>query len=251
MTIRGEGGTSTATKARRVSPAASAASAAARSRRLRPGAERHGGRPGQPRSRPVAGSRPGERTPHLLGIEGSLVRPRRRARRRRRGMEGDMTAGPDSPLAGGCLCGAVRYELTAEPHDLYHCHCSICRKCQGALYPTYASVARSGFRLLQGADALSTYASSASLRRRFCQDLRRPRLWRDGRRPRYGRLLGRHARRRRRPRRAARRRAPHLLGVARRLVRTGRRPPPARRVLSARATADRPIGGGARRGGSP
>ncbi len=80
-----------------------------------------------------------------------------------------MTAGPDSPLAGGCLCGAVRYELTAEPHDLYHCHCSICRKCQGALYPTYASVARSGFRLLQGADALSTYASSASLRRRFCK----------------------------------------------------------------------------------
>ena len=79
-----------------------------------------------------------------------------------------MTASPDHPLAGGCLCGAVRYELTAEPRDLYHCHCSICRKCQGALYPTYASVARSGFRLLSGADALSTYASSPGLRRHFC-----------------------------------------------------------------------------------
>ncbi len=79
-----------------------------------------------------------------------------------------MTATTASPLTGGCLCGAVRFELSARPHDIYHCHCSVCRKCQGALYPTYGMIARSGFRLLKGADSLSTYDSSPSLHRRFC-----------------------------------------------------------------------------------
>ena len=85
-----------------------------------------------------------------------------------KGMVTDMAASPDHPLHGGCLCGAVRYELSAEPHDLYHCHCSICRKCQGALYPAYASVVRSGFVVTQGADRLSTFDSSAELHRHFC-----------------------------------------------------------------------------------
>ncbi len=79
-----------------------------------------------------------------------------------------MAASPDNPLTGGCLCGEVRYELTAEPHEFYHCHCSICRKCQGAVYLTYASVRRSGFRLLKGKETLSTYNTSPALRRRFC-----------------------------------------------------------------------------------
>jgi len=79
-----------------------------------------------------------------------------------------MGASPDNPLGGGCLCGAVRYEITAEPVAFYHCHCSICRKCQGALYPTYASLPRAGFRLLKGDDALATFDSSQTLHRRFC-----------------------------------------------------------------------------------
>ena len=70
---------------------------------------------------------------------------------------------------GGCLCGAVRYELTEEIHDFYHCHCSICRKCQGAVYLTYASVDRSGFHLLAGEESLSTYRTSPALKRRFCR----------------------------------------------------------------------------------
>ena len=79
-----------------------------------------------------------------------------------------MTGSPQYPLPGGCLCGAVRYELTLQPRHVYHCHCSICRKCQGALFPTYATVAREGFRIVRGADALSSYNSSPELRRDFC-----------------------------------------------------------------------------------
>ena len=34
-------------------------------------------------------------------------------------------------LKGGCLCGAVKYEVTGEPKRFYHCHCSRCRKATG------------------------------------------------------------------------------------------------------------------------
>ena len=75
----------------------------------------------------------------------------------------------DKPLGGGCLCGAVRFELTEPAHDVYHCRCSICRKLQGALYPTYGVVARTGFRLMKGADNLTTYDSSDLVHRHFCR----------------------------------------------------------------------------------
>lgn len=35
-------------------------------------------------------------------------------------------------MQGSCNCGAVRFELTAEPSGIYACHCSICRKSTGA-----------------------------------------------------------------------------------------------------------------------
>ncbi|MGI9499727.1 MAG: GFA family protein [Geminicoccaceae bacterium] len=31
-------------------------------------------------------------------------------------------------LTGGCQCGAVRYELSAAPRDVYICHCTECRR---------------------------------------------------------------------------------------------------------------------------
>jgi len=80
-----------------------------------------------------------------------------------------MTTAHQKPIAGGCLCGAVRYKLTAPAHDVYHCHCSICRKLQGALYPTYGVVARAGFRLMKGADNLKTFDSSGQVHRHFCK----------------------------------------------------------------------------------
>lgn len=32
------------------------------------------------------------------------------------------------PLAGGCQCGSVRYEVRAEPLTLYACHCTECQR---------------------------------------------------------------------------------------------------------------------------
>ncbi len=34
-------------------------------------------------------------------------------------------------FSGGCLCGAVQYEISGEASHFYHCHCSRCRKATG------------------------------------------------------------------------------------------------------------------------
>lgn len=38
------------------------------------------------------------------------------------------------PQAGGCLCGAVRYRLTAAPLLAYACHCHDCQTRSGAAF---------------------------------------------------------------------------------------------------------------------
>lgn len=34
--------------------------------------------------------------------------------------------------AGGCLCGAIRYDISAAPIGTSYCHCEDCRKASGA-----------------------------------------------------------------------------------------------------------------------
>ncbi|MQX95123.1 GFA family protein [Sinorhizobium medicae] len=39
---------------------------------------------------------------------------------------------------GGCLCGALRYEVSGEPLRVGLCHCSDCRKESGSSFVTFA-----------------------------------------------------------------------------------------------------------------
>jgi hypothetical protein len=36
------------------------------------------------------------------------------------------------PYTGGCACGAVRYEITAEPIMMLKCHCRDCQRIIGS-----------------------------------------------------------------------------------------------------------------------
>ncbi len=72
-------------------------------------------------------------------------------------------------LRGGCLCGAVRYEIRAAPWTMYHCHCGTCRKASGASFATNLVVAADDFVVVAGADALGAWESSPGKRRHFCR----------------------------------------------------------------------------------
>jgi hypothetical protein len=74
------------------------------------------------------------------------------------------------PLHGGCLCGAVRYTLAEPPALAEYCHCAMCRKAHGSAFSANAVVPAAALAIVQGADALREYASSARRRKRFCGD---------------------------------------------------------------------------------
>ena len=69
---------------------------------------------------------------------------------------------------GSCLCGSVRYRFNSEPVKVSHCHCRMCQKQHGAAFATYARVAVEDLVYTQGADKLVAYASSPTVRRKFC-----------------------------------------------------------------------------------
>lgn len=47
---------------------------------------------------------------------------------------------------GGCLCGAVRYEVEGEPLRVGLCHCLDCRKESGAVFSCFAVFPATAFR---------------------------------------------------------------------------------------------------------
>jgi len=69
-------------------------------------------------------------------------------------------------LSGGCLCGAVRFELRGRVTSVTYCHCAMCRKWHGHL-GAYAAVDRADFVLIEDR-ALRWHASSETVRRGFC-----------------------------------------------------------------------------------
>ncbi len=69
---------------------------------------------------------------------------------------------------GGCLCGAVRYEVEGELAPIQLCHCEQCRKAQGSAFAANIPVAAAAFRLLQGENALREHCATPAKRRVFC-----------------------------------------------------------------------------------
>jgi hypothetical protein len=70
--------------------------------------------------------------------------------------------------AGHCHCGAIRYEMHAEPKWTALCHCGDCRRHAGAPVVGWAAFPESGLSIVQGAPKV--YRSSENGRRHFCGD---------------------------------------------------------------------------------
>ncbi|HZS82159.1 MAG TPA: GFA family protein [Stellaceae bacterium] len=67
---------------------------------------------------------------------------------------------------GGCLCGAVRYEVHGPLRPIIACHCSQCRRQTGHFMA--ATAARLGDFVLAKEAGLRWYRSSPKARRGFC-----------------------------------------------------------------------------------
>jgi len=76
---------------------------------------------------------------------------------------------PES-IAGGCLCGEIRYEIQAEPTVSFICHCTDCQKFTGSVFAADLFFPRESFRILSGAPTKFTVTaeSGKKVEREFC-----------------------------------------------------------------------------------
>lgn len=70
------------------------------------------------------------------------------------------------PYSGRCLCGAIRYRLTAEPLTLYACHCADCQALSGSAFRLSMPVLRNTLELVHGRPEEFEYSPLGALPKR-------------------------------------------------------------------------------------
>ena len=69
---------------------------------------------------------------------------------------------------GGCLCGAVRYQVKGRLRDVVNCHCTMCQRLHGNFGP-HSKARKVNITITKG-DGLAWYKTSEVARRGFCRD---------------------------------------------------------------------------------
>ncbi|MFD1251770.1 Glutathione-dependent formaldehyde-activating enzyme [Devosia equisanguinis] len=64
-----------------------------------------------------------------------------------------------STLRGGCLCGAVGYEVEDAFAAAFYCHCSCCRRATGSAFKPMAAIKTGRLRLTYGAELVLYYGT--------------------------------------------------------------------------------------------
>ena len=82
------------------------------------------------------------------------------------------------PFAGGCACGAIRYECSVEPVRMVQCHCRDCQRFTGTAFVAAAIVPREALKLLQGSPryfrTTSSRGANLYVQRGFCAECGSP-----------------------------------------------------------------------------
>ena len=73
-----------------------------------------------------------------------------------------------TPITGGCLCGAVRYEATEPMSKGVVCHCRVCQRTTGSAFEAIVRFPRTAFRFTKGEP--KRYRSSSIMEKCFCPD---------------------------------------------------------------------------------
>jgi hypothetical protein len=75
------------------------------------------------------------------------------------------------PFSGGCACGAIRYECTAEPAISLNCHCRDCQRATGSAFAPIRRVPTDALRIMSTPKWYErTGGSGAKVRRGFCPE---------------------------------------------------------------------------------
>lgn len=80
------------------------------------------------------------------------------------------------PFAGGCACGAIRYEGSAPPIAVINCHCRDCQRASGAGSSLGAIVPTDSLRLVRGSPRghVTTADNGNRVSREFCAECGTP-----------------------------------------------------------------------------
>lgn len=75
-----------------------------------------------------------------------------------------------TPFSGGCACGAIRWECSAEPQMVAHCFCTDCQKTSGAQMTTNLLVPKQAFNITKGTPKTCDFTADSgnTVRRHFC-----------------------------------------------------------------------------------
>lgn len=74
-------------------------------------------------------------------------------------------------FSGSCLCGAVRYECSAEPLFMGNCHCRDCQKASGGAYEPTIGLPAAALKITGKVQYYDTRADSGNtLSRGFCPE---------------------------------------------------------------------------------
>ena len=77
-----------------------------------------------------------------------------------------------TPITGGCACGAIRYECTEGPMEMFCCHCRECQRASGGAYSPAMLFPVTAFKITQGTPKYHDRPSEAGGQhtRGFCPD---------------------------------------------------------------------------------
>jgi hypothetical protein len=75
-------------------------------------------------------------------------------------------------FSGGCLCGAIRYQVTGDPVRMAICHCDDCRRATGAAFTTNIFVKEADLCIVQGTPKQYRHPSDSgsTMTKEFCPD---------------------------------------------------------------------------------
>jgi hypothetical protein len=72
------------------------------------------------------------------------------------------------PLTGGCLCGAVRFEVSESLVSSGYCHCTRCQRRTGTAASPGARIAPGSLRVLSGEELIRAYEPEDGFAKVFC-----------------------------------------------------------------------------------